>query len=466
VQIAIKMLGELQVFHNNLLIPLPSSKLTRALLVYLLLSNRPQRRDYLCKLFWPEAKDARGSLRWSLSKLRAVLNNHTEHVVADKDHVSINKADIDIDVVNLLARAAQHSNTSELAVLAEQLAMPLLDGLDLHNAPDFQHWLIAQRQQLVQRRNKVLSQIAATAKYNATDAAKTAPLPARQRQTLQQQYQTDIRYCAGGDGVKIAYASTGRGLPLVKPPALLNHLQYDWHAPLWGRIFHQLAANYQVIRYDDRGTGMSEHNISGICVDDLRQDLATVVEANKLGKFALLGISNGAALSIDYAVRHPERVSHLILFSGYAAGWRADGDPLLREKMEAIIALAETGWEQANPAFRQFFSMTFIPGANQQELDWLNEYLLLAANAKNAAALMSAFADWEVRAKLAQVKVPALVIHSLGDEAIPAQSGREIAATIPGAEFIGLNSTSHLLLEREPSAQQFVDIVHDFICRH
>lgn len=466
-QISIKMLGELQVWHNNQLIRLPSSKLTRALLVYLLLSNRAQRRDYLCNLFWSDTKDARGALRWSLSKLRAVLNNHTEHVVTDKDYVSINTAGLDIDLVNLCTRAAQQQHTAgELAALAEQLALPLLDGLDLHNAADFQHWLIAQRQQLIQLRSKLLSQIEATAKCSVTDAAKTAPLPAKPRQALQQQYRADIRYCAGDDGVKIAYASTGRGLPLLKPPALLNHLQYDWHAPLWGRIFHQLAANYQLIRYDERGSGMSEHNISGVSVDDLRQDLATVVEANNLSKFALLGISNSVALCIDYAVRHPERVSHLILFNGYAAGWSADGDPQLRQKMEAIIALAETGWEQENMAFRQFFSMTFVPSASQQELDWFNEYLLLAANAKNAAALMSAFADWDVRAQLAQVKVPTLVIHSLGDEAVPAQSGREIAATIPGAEFIGLDSTSHLLLEHEPSAQQFADIVQDFIARH
>lgn len=471
-QISIKMLGELQVWHNNQLIRLPSSKLTRALLVYLLLSNRAQRRDYLCRLFWPETKDARGSLRWSLSKLRAILNNNSnessaeksiERVVADKDYVSINKANLDIDVFNLRACAAQQQyNATELAELAKQLALPLLDGLDLHNYPDFQYWLIAQRQQLIQLHSEVLSKIAA-AKHSATDTAKTPPIPAWRGQTPQQQ--ADIRYCSGDDGVKIAYTSLGNGWPLVKAPALLNHLQYDWHAPLWGQIFHQLAANHQLIRYDDRGSGMSEHNVSGVCVDDLRQDLATVVEANNLSKFALLGISNSAALCIDYAVRHPERVSHLILFNGYAAGWRVDGDPQLREKIEAIIALAETGWEQENTAFRRFFSMTFVPEASPQELDWFNEYLLQAANAKNAAALMSAFADWDVRAKLAQVKVPTLVIHSLGDEAVPAISGREIAATIPGAEFVGLNSTSHLLLEREPSAQQFVDIVQDFISR-
>jgi pimeloyl-ACP methyl ester carboxylesterase len=476
VQIAIKMLGELQVFHNNLLTPLPSSKLTRALLVYLLLNNRPQRRDYLCTLFWPEAKDARGSLRWSLSKLRAILNNNAsesgaeqniERVVADKDYVSINKTDIDIDLVNLCSRAAQQQHyAGELTELAKQLAMPLLDGLDLHNHPDFQHWLIAQRQQLIQLRSKLLSQIAASAKCSVTDAAKTAPLPARPRQALQLQYQADIRYCAGDDGVKIAYVSTGWGLPLLKPPALLNHLQYDWHAPLWGRIFHQLAGDYQLIRYDDRGSGMSERNIDGVSVDDLAQDLATVVTANNLSQFALLGISNSVALCIDYAARHPEQVSHLILFNGYAAGWCADGDPQLREKMQAIIALAETGWEQDNTAFRQFFSMTFVPDASQHELDWFNEYLLLAANAKNAAALMSAFADWDVRSKLTRIKVPTLVIHSLGDKAVPALSGREIAATIPGAEFIGLDSTSHLLLEHEPSAQQFIDIIHDFISRH
>ncbi|MCL1091093.1 alpha/beta fold hydrolase [Shewanella profunda] len=465
-QIVIKMLGELQVFHNNQLIPLPSSKLTRALMVYLLLNPRAQRRDHLCALFWPETKDARGALRWSLSKLRNILNNHIERVVTDHDSVSINTADIDIDIdiIHLSVRALQqHSNAAEVTKLGKELAIPLLDGLDLHNCPEFQHWLVAQRQQLIELHRKVLGHnVSGVVSPISSTTPKTAALSAWTRQALTPN-QTEIHFCAGNDGVNIAYASVGQGWPIVKPPAFMNHLQYDWQAPLWGHILHTLAKNHQLIRYDDRGSGMSERNISDVCVEDLQQDLVTVVAANNLSKFALLGIGQGAALSIDYAVKHPDKVSHLILFSGYASGWRAEGDPKLRKKMEAIIALAESGWEQDNPAFRQFFSMTFIPDACQQELEWFNEYLYLAANAKNAAGLMSAFADLDVRDKLAQVTVPTLVIHSLGDNAVPALSGREIAATIPGAEFIGLDTTSHFLLDREPSAQVFIDVIQEFI---
>lgn len=463
--ISIKMLGELQVIYDNQLLHLPASKLTRALLIYLLLNNRPQRREHLCNLLWADTKDPRGALRWSLSKLRALLNSDIEYVVTDKDYVSINKTNLEIDVNSLSGQAAlQHCSLNELNRLSEQLALPLLDGMDLHNYPEYQNWLTAKRQQLVQLRHKVLDQIA-TAKRHISASQQTGNSSAVSGRMMPTP-PVNISYCSSADGTQIAYAAEGTGLSLVKPPAFLNHLQYDWHSPVWGRIYHQLSAHLKLIRYDDRGTGMSESNVSDISSSNLAEDLEAVIKASNLDKFALLGISNGAALSIDYAARHPERVSHLILFSSYAAGWRADGDLQLRDKLDAIIALAETGWEQSNPAFRQFFSMTLVPEASQQELNWLNEYLLLAANAKNAAAIMSACADLDVRDKLQQIKVPTLVIHSLGDKTIPPLSGREIAASIPGAEFIGLNSTSHLLLEREPSAQQFIDIVRDFICRH
>lgn len=463
--ISIKMLGELQVFHENQLIPLPASKLTRALMAYLLLNPRPQQRQYLCGLFWPDTKDARGALRWSLCKLRLVLNDKIERVVADKDYVSIDTSDMDIDIVKLLEQTRnQPMDPAKLTDFAAQLQQPLLEGMDLHNNPDFQYWLIAQRQDLIKSRNKIINQYAALASQHTNGEQKSEACTVWPQQTLQQ-HQQDIHFCTTNDDVSIAYASVGQGFPIVKTASWLSHLQYDWQGPVWGNIFHQLAEHHQFIRYDDRGTGLSERNVAELSFHHMVQDLETVISANQLTTFALLGISNGAATAIEYAVRYPERVSHLILCSGFAVGWRIGGTAEQRAKIEAIIALAECSWEQHNPAIRQLISMVFLPEANQQELNWYNNFMRLATSAHNASHFIAAISELDVRHQLSKVTVPTLVIHSLRDDAIPAMTGRDIAASIPDAEFVGLDSCSHLLLERERAAQQFIDVIQEFMSR-
>lgn len=464
-QISIKMLGELQVFHENQLIPLPASKLTRALMVYLLLNPKPQQRQHLCRLFWPDTKDARGALRWSLSKLRLVLHDHTERVVADKDHVSINTSGMDIDVVNLLDHTRhQQMNPAKLADFAVQLQSPLLEGIDLQNNLDFQCWLIAQRQDLIKFRNKMINQYAALASQHAQGEQKSEADSVWPQQALQQ-HQQDIHFCTTKDDVSIAYASVGQGFPIVKTASWMSHLQYDWQGPVWGSIFHRLAERHQFIRYDDRGMGLSERNVEELSFHHMVQDLDTVISANQLTKFALLGISNGAATAIEYVVRYPERVSHLILCSGFAVGWLIEGTAEQRARIEAIIALAECSWEQSNPAIRQLISMMFLPEANQQELNWYNNYMRLATSAHNAARFIAAIGELDVRQQLAKVTVPTLVIHSQRDDAIPAITGRDIAASISNAEFVGLDSCSHFLLERERAAQHFIDVIQEFMSR-
>lgn len=275
-----------------------------------------------------------------------------------------------------------------------------------------------------------------------------------------------IHFCTAKDGARIAYASVGEGMPIIKAANWLSHLEYDWDAPVWSPLFRRLATDHHFVRYDERGNGLSDWDVDEISFDSFVADLESVVDSSGLRRFALLGISQGAAVSIAYAVKYPERVSHLILFGGYAAGWRINADEVTTREREAVITLTAAGWGQDNPAYRQIFSSTFMPGANAEELNWFNEFQRLTTSPENAVRFLSVFADIDVREQLAKVKVPTLVIHSLRDQRIPVDVGRDIAASIPNAEFVGLESDGHLLLGREPASQIFVDTVRAFIAGH
>jgi DNA-binding winged helix-turn-helix (wHTH) protein len=162
--------------------------------------------------------------------------------------------------------------------------------------------------------------------------------------------QQQVQFCTAPDGVRIAYASAGQGLPLVKAANWLNHLEYDWQSPVWSHLLHALAAEYQLIRYDERGNGLSDWEVEDISFEAFVRDLESVVDATGLRRFALLGISQGCALSITYAVRHPERVSHLVLYGGYARGRCMRGSAEEIAKAEATLTLMRLGWGQKNPA--------------------------------------------------------------------------------------------------------------------
>ncbi|MEO0975254.1 MAG: alpha/beta hydrolase, partial [Pseudomonadota bacterium] len=275
--------------------------------------------------------------------------------------------------------------------------------------------------------------------------------------------QQSVHFCTAKDGVHIAYATVGKGPTVVKAANWLSHLELDWDAPIWSPLFRRLARHHRFVRYDERGNGLSDWEVDHIDFDAFVTDLETVVDALDLEKFALLGISQGASVSIEYAVRHPERVSHLILFGGYPAGWRVEADEELVREREALLTLTETGWGRDLPAYRQVFSTTFMPSANSDELAWFNEFQRQTTSPRNAVRFMSAFGDIDVRQRLAQVQVPTLVLHSRGDQRIPFSVGRDLATHIPGARLVGLESDSHLLLGRDPASDVFFDAVQGFL---
>lgn len=275
-----------------------------------------------------------------------------------------------------------------------------------------------------------------------------------------------IGFCQSADGVKIAYAKVGSGPPLVKAANWLNHLELDWESPIWGDTFQALATNHTFIRYDERGNGLSDWDVPDVSFASFLRDLETVVDSQSLDRFPLLGMSQGCAVSIEYAVRHPERVSALILIGGYASGWRIGMPPEERERREAVMTLTRLGWGTSNPAYRHIFSQTFMPDADADRLAWFDDFQRQTTSPENAVRFQEAFGDIDVRHLLGQVQAPTLVLHARGDQRIPFDHGRELAAGIPNARFVTLESRSHIILGDEPAWQVCMDEIDQFLREH
>ena len=521
----IDVLGDLVVTRKGMPVTLPPSRKTRALLAYLALTRRPQRRERLCELFWDVPDDPRGALRWSLSKLRSIVG---DRLVADRERVFVEHSGVVVDFSELRERFDRDQAAfppQELRAAVAALRQPLLTGIDLPNLGFFQAWLVAARDDAAELRRRLVGRLALSeglapderlspcrewlecdplnpqaaaaltralvllgrseeaasvaAHFRAgvaaaglpSDAAVIPSISEKPASNAESALQNDrqllarqrIRFCNAPDGAQIAHAMVGGGPPLVKAANWLNHLELDWDSPVWAPLFRDLARDHCFIRYDERGNGLSDWNVAELTFEAFVQDLEAVVDAVEVDRFPLLGISQGCAVAIEYAVRHPERVSHLILWGGYAAGWRVIGDAGLRAEREAHITLVTQGWGRADPVYRQMFSATFLPGATHQELDWFNDFQHRTVSAANAALFLKVFAEIDVRHRLAGVRAPTLVMHARGDRRVPVSIGGALAAGIPGAEFVALESENHLLLGREPASADFVAHVRHFL---
>lgn len=273
-----------------------------------------------------------------------------------------------------------------------------------------------------------------------------------------------IQFRSSHDGARIAYATSGNGPPLVKAANWLSHLEFDWESPVWSPMLRELARDHTLVRYDERGCGLSDWNVPELSFEAWVRDLETVVEATGFERFPLLGISQGASIAIAYAVRHPERVTHLIIHSGYARGrLKRSTTPEQREEAETMNKLAELGWGQENPAFRQFFTTQFIPGGTPAQHHWFNELERISTSPSNAGRFMRVFNEIDVEPLLCRVQCPTLVLHTTRDARVPFDEGRLIASGIPGARFVPLESGNHLLLESEPAWQRWLDEVRAFL---
>jgi DNA-binding SARP family transcriptional activator/pimeloyl-ACP methyl ester carboxylesterase len=537
--LSLRLLGDIELSRGGKLLMLPASKKTRALLAYLAMTAKAHRRERLCSLFWDVPDDPRGALRWSLSKLRALVDEPDRpRIAGGRETVAFDGDGVEIDVLTARRRAQENGGASITALkeTAELFRGEFLEGLDLATCPEFEAWRAAEREEARSLHRRVLTalidrlaatpaealaharalvgidpyalsahetllrllaaagrlreaeeQFAASSRilaeasarsaralgeaWRALNRARDAPAPSPleqpepppdQRRAALRRSQT-IRFCTASDGVRIAYSTVGHGPPLVKAANWLNHLEFDWESPVWRHWLQELSRDRMLVRYDERGNGLSDWDVADISFEAFVRDLECVVDAAGLERFTLFGISQGVGVSIAYAVRHPERVSRLILHAGYLRGWRLRGSPEEVERREAMSRLILSGWGQDNPAFRQIFTTFYIPEGTPEQMQWFNELLRVSTSPANALRLVDAFSRINVAELAAQVRAPTLVLHCRHDAAIPFDQSRAIASLVPGARFVLLEGRNHILLQHEPAWARFVAEVRAFL---
>jgi len=519
------LLGPFVVTRGSHPVALPQSQKTRALLAYLAVTRRPHLRERLCGMFWDVADDPRGALRWSLSKLRALDDEGTPRIRAERDTVAFDPAGARVDALEVREATAAGLDRFSLERLRQLAAMfrgPFLEGLELPDFHDFEAWRVAEREEFRQLQRRLLRELvsrlhatpeealvparelvrlapddessrvalirllaAADRRAEAEEhyslgrrqiekaggdlgelhrtwrklAADPAPgLSAAERDAARQ----EVRFCTAPDGVRIAYATLGQGPALVKTANWMSHLEYDWKSPLWRHLARELSREFQLVRYDQRGNGLSDWNVDDFSLDACVSDLETVIDAVGLERFALLGVSQGSRVAVAYAARHPERVSHLVLYGGAARGFkhRSQG---ARDARAGLQALIREGWGRDTPAFRQVFTTLFMPGASPEQAAWFNELQRVSSSAENAFRLTEAAGDVDVTDRLASVRAPTLVMHATEDAMVSVEEARRLAASIPGARFVALESQNHLLLDDEPAFARFLSEIRNFL---
>ena len=529
--LAIRVLGDFEILKGRTQQCFPQSRKTRALLAYLILTGRRHRRGRLCDLLWDLPDDPRASLRWSLSRLRTLVDEPGhERIVADRDYVFFDPKGATVDLLEIRRELAGGSAdvfpTQHLLDLAVQFRGQLLEGLAIPDHSDFESWLLTERETARRTRasllhilvNRLYVEAREEAVHHARDLVAADPYSVSahamlirilsatgHREEAERQHEIsmselrgagvqdvkaltealvprrstvgpavvdrepdkrleqEIRFCTTKDGVRIAYATVGQGPPLIKAANWLNHLEYDWDSPIWRHVFRGLARDHRFIRYDARSNGLSDWDVEEISFDAFVRDLESVVDAAGVETFPLLGISQGCAISIEYAIRNPGRVTRLILHGGYATGWRVGADLAEIARREAMQTLILHGWGQDNPAFRQMFTSAFIPEGTLEQVRWMNELTRISISPQNAVRLQEALSNVDIRDRLPKVRVPTLVLHSRNDGRIPYRRGLELAHGIPNARLITLESNNHLLLEHEPEFSRFMEAIRAFL---
>ena len=265
------------------------------------------------------------------------------------------------------------------------------------------------------------------------------------------------------DGVNIAYSRCGLGPPLVKAANWLNHLEFEWQSPVWKHWVSELTKHHTLYRYDERGNGLSDWNIQDFSFNAWVRDFEQLMDRLHLEKTALLGISQGGAVALSYAARHPERVSKIVLYGAYASGWSYRNLPAELERRNALLTLVRLGWGKDNPAFRQLWTTLFMPDATPEQSDWFNELQRVTTSPENAVQLLAEAGKINIVDVLPKVQCPTLILHCKDDAAIPVTESRLLAARIPGAKFVELPSRNHLVLPQEPAWEMFLHALREFL---
>ena len=274
----------------------------------------------------------------------------------------------------------------------------------------------------------------------------------------------EIRFSTTGDGTRLGYAISGAGPPLVKAANWLSHLAYDWESPVWRHWLAELSSRFRLIRYDERGCGLSDWDIGRFSFDDWVDDLEAVVDAAGLDRFPLLGISQGGPVAIAYAVRHPERVTHLVLFGAYAQGRRKSArTPDDLALAEAHVEIVRLGWGRPDPTYRQIFVARFLPEATQEQWRSFDELQRRSTSPENAWRFVDAFGNIDVTNLAPKVTAPTLIMCSRREPGNRFEQSRLLAALIPKSRLVPLDSSNHLLPERDPAWQHFLAEIDRFL---
>ena len=273
-----------------------------------------------------------------------------------------------------------------------------------------------------------------------------------------------IQFCQTHDGIRIALAKAGEGPPLVRTANWFTHLELDWNSAIWRHWFETLADGRTLVRYDPRGSGLSDRNVDDFSLEAWISDLEAVVDAVGLQRFPLIGLCQGGVVAVAFAARHPERVTRLILYDSYLSGAYAEGvDQSIQKQAHTLSEMIELGWGQEAGAFREVFANLLMPDATKEQLRWIGELQRRSASATTARRLWDAFNTFDIRAEVGKLRVPTLVFHVRGDAMVPFEAGRRLAAAIPNARFVPLEGKNHILLANERAWQTFRTELSNFL---
>jgi pimeloyl-ACP methyl ester carboxylesterase len=273
-----------------------------------------------------------------------------------------------------------------------------------------------------------------------------------------------IQFCTSRGGVRIAFATAGQGPPLVRLANWFTHLEIEWNSPVWAHWLKTFMERHTLVRYDPRGSGLSDRDAVDFTLDAWVADLEAVVDSLGLARFPLVGLSQGAAVAIAYAARHPDRVSRLVLYGAYPHGAFVEGTPdKLARQAEVFSQMMDLGWGREAGAFRELFANLLMPDGDKEQLKWISELQRRSASPGTAAQLWNAFNRFDIRREAGKVIAPTLVFHVRSDAMIPFEAGRHVAAMIPNARFVPLESRNHVLLPHEKAWGAFQQELHEFL---
>jgi pimeloyl-ACP methyl ester carboxylesterase/DNA-binding winged helix-turn-helix (wHTH) protein len=303
---------------------------------------------------------------------------------------------------------------------------------------------------------------------DVTERGSEGPAPATadttERRVVTAGVAQEIRFCAAPDGVRLGYAMAGSGPPLVKAANWLTHLRHDWESIVWGHWLRDLSARYRLVHYDARASGLSDWDVDDVSFERWVDDLGVVVDDIGLERFSLLGVSQGGAVAVTYAARHPERVSHLVLYGTYALGRTMRAKTSSQRRQAAVMLdVVESAWGEDNSMFRQMFAAQFMPEGSTEQWDAFDEHQRLTASPENARRLLATASTIDVTDVAPLVRTPTLVLHATDDRRVPYEQGQLLAALIPGARLVALPSCNHLLLDGETAWSRFLQEIDAFL---